>query len=158
MGLEIKVDSHIDDIKNALDEAIETALEAIGQQAVTHAKQYISSDPVRVDTGLLRNSITFALAGKGANDSEYRPDFVRYKTKTGKTVKRTKKLKAHTYKGKAPENGKGEHAVYIGSNVEYAIYVHEGTSKMSANRFLKNAVMNHRDEYKAIAEQELKKG
>ena len=29
---------------------------------------------------------------------------------------------------------------YIGTNVEYGIYVHEGTVKMQANRFLKNAV------------------
>ena len=158
MGVELVADVHIDEIKKALDEAIETALEAIGQQAVTHAKQYISSDPVRVDTGLLRNSITFALAGKGAHDAEYRPDFVRYKTKSGKTVKRTKKLKAHTYKGQAPENGKGEHAVYIGTNVEYAFWVHEGTEKMTPNRFLKKAAENHKDEYKAIVEQELKKG
>lgn len=32
-----------------------------------------------------------------------------------------------------------EDAVYVGTNVEYALYVHEGTSKMAPNRFLKNA-------------------
>lgn len=33
-----------------------------------------------------------------------------------------------------------EGAVYIGTNVEYAPYVHEGTVKMAANRFLRNAI------------------
>ena len=49
-------------------------------------------------------------------------------------------------------------AVYIGTDVEYAIYVHEGTRKMAPNRFLKNAVVKNKEEYKAIAEQYLKDG
>lgn len=40
--------------------------------------------------------------------------------------------------------------VYIGTNVEYAIYVHEGTSKMAPNRFLRNAAVNYKDAYQAI--------
>lgn len=32
-----------------------------------------------------------------------------------------------------------EDAVYVGTNVEYAVYVHEGTVRMAPNRFLKNA-------------------
>lgn len=41
-----------------------------------------------------------------------------------------------------------EQAVYIGTNVEYAIYVHEGTSRMEANRFLKNAVDRNQEQIK----------
>jgi phage gpG-like protein len=40
----------------------------------------------------------------------------------------------------------------IGTNVEYAPYVHEGTQRMVPNRFLKNAAEKHKDEYKAIIE------
>lgn len=39
-----------------------------------------------------------------------------------------------------------EKAVYIGTNVEYGIYVHEGTSKMAPNRFLKNAVDRNKEQ------------
>lgn len=39
---------------------------------------------------------------------------------------------------------------YIGTNVEYGIYVHEGTVKMKPNRFLKNAVQKNKDEYVAM--------
>lgn len=49
-------------------------------------------------------------------------------------------------------------STYVGTNVEYAIYVHEGTRKMAPNAFLRNAVMKNRDEYKAIAESYLKNG
>lgn len=39
-----------------------------------------------------------------------------------------------------------EQAVYVGTNVEYALYVHEGTSKMAPNRFLKNAVERNKEQ------------
>lgn len=39
-----------------------------------------------------------------------------------------------------------EQAVYVGTSVEYAIYVHEGTVNMEANRFLKNAVERNHDQ------------
>lgn len=113
MGIQIKLTSHISEVKNATDEAITRALEAIGIQCSSHAKEELTNDPVRVDTGRLRNSITSTVQGNAA---------------------------------------------YVGTNVEYAIYVHEGTRKMRPNRFLKNAVVKNKDEYKAIAEAELKKG
>ncbi len=49
----------------------------------------------------------------------------------------------------------GEYA-YIGTNVEYAPYVEMGTVKMPARPFLRNAVENHKEEYKAIIENGLK--
>ena len=39
-----------------------------------------------------------------------------------------------------------EKAVYIGTNVEYALYVHEGTSRMEPNRYLRNAVDRNKDQ------------
>lgn len=46
--------------------------------------------------------------------------------------------------------------VSIGTNVEYAMYVHDGTSKMAPNRFLRNGLMNNVDEYKEDVEKCLK--
>ena len=51
--------------------------------------------------------------------------------------------------------GKGKAAVYVGTNVNYAIYVHEGTDKMAANRFIKNAVENNSAELIEIIRQHL---
>ena len=49
-------------------------------------------------------------------------------------------------------------AVAIGTNVEYAVYQEFGTSRMKRWKgpYLKPAVMEHLDEYKAIAESALK--
>lgn len=49
----------------------------------------------------------------------------------------------------------GEYA-YIGTNVEYAPYVEVGTSRMEERPFLRNAVLNHQDEYRQIFEDGLK--
>lgn len=44
-----------------------------------------------------------------------------------------------------------EKEVQIGTNVEYAIYVHEGTSRgMTPNRFLKNGMEMNIDEFREI--------
>lgn len=46
---------------------------------------------------------------------------------------------------------------YIGTNVEYAPYVELGTSKHPEERpFLRNAVLNHQNEYRQIFEEGLK--
>ena len=145
MNLEFNITDNSPLILAALPEAIEKALEAIGLQAEGHAKVKLSNKPKRIDTGLLRNSITHAVSGKPPAIGTYAAD----ESKPGRQ-------NAGWYDGQAPEEADGQKAVWIGTNVEYATYVHDGTSKMAPNRFIRNAVTNHRDEYKAIAEQMLK--
>lgn len=48
-----------------------------------------------------------------------------------------------------------EKAVYIGTDVEYAPYVHDGTSKMQPNKFLRRAVETNADQIKAYIKNEL---
>lgn len=137
----------------ATDEQIIKALIAIGAKVETHAK----ADYVPVDTGRLKNSITFALAGRTAMIATYNPDITRYKTKTGKTAIRTRRLKTYSYKGKAPADPGGKpRSVYVGSNVEYAEIVENGTSGRAGKHYLRNAVVNHMEEYKNLAERALK--
>ena len=123
--------------KNA---AVEAALEAMGFQAETHAKQNITSAG-RVDTSAMRNSVNHSVAAD-------------------------------------------EEVVYVGTNIEYAIYHEYGTGihaeggrgrqtpwtykdkkgqwhrtkGMKAIHFLRNAVQDHIDEYKRIAEKYLSRG
>lgn len=92
-------------IQEALGDAILAALSEIGMDCEAYAKKACP-----VDTGRLRNSITWAL------DSS-------------------------------------EDTVYVGTNVEYAYYVHEGlgTNKKKGPRpYLKNAAANHKQHYQDI--------
>ena len=50
----------------------------------------------------------------------------------------------------------GESAVYVGTNVEYAIYNEVGTTKMAPIHFLKNSISEHIPQYKGIIEETLK--
>lgn len=143
MGISADIDSHVEEFKKALAEAEERAMEAIGQQCVSHAIQELQMSPSRIDTGLLKNSITYALGGEAPAIMQYTAD-----VGDGRGF----------YSGNAPSDKKNEQSVYIGTNVEYAIYVHEGTRRMTPNRFLRNAVENNGDEYKEIFKQELEKG
>lgn len=54
------------------------------------------------------------------------------------------------------EGGGDDPSVTVGTNVEYAIYVHDGTMKMTPNRFLTNALNNNREKIKRYVENALK--
>ena len=49
-------------------------------------------------------------------------------------------------------------SAYVGTNVEYAPYVELGTSRQRPKPYLKPAIMNHIEEYKAIVQKELSRG
>ena len=122
---------------DALDKAIENGLEAIGMTAEGHAKRKITDYPA-VDTGRLRNSITYAISGEKPQNSTYKDD-------SGNT---------YEYSGTAPDDN--DPSVYIGTNVKYGAYVEIGTSRMGARPFLKPASSEHSDEYERIMEAALK--
>ena len=47
-------------------------------------------------------------------------------------------------------------SAYIGTNVEYAIYVEFGTKRMAPNHFLKSAAADHTERYMTIFKNQLK--
>ena len=129
--MNIDLHDHSDEVLAALQEAAERALEKCGLVAEGYAKRLAP-----VDTGNLRNSITHTV------DTD-------------------------------------EHAVYIGTNSEYGAYVELGTGKYypggrptpwkyqdangnwhwtagnKAQPYLKPAVADHANQYRAIIEDEL---
>lgn len=138
----IKLKDNSPEVIKALNDSIEAALTKVGMDAEKYAKKELSGlyeAPKRVDTGLLRNSVTWAISGGSPNIQSYKAD---------------KGEKSGTYTGNAPNDG--VKAVYLGTNVEYAIPVHEGTPRMTANRFIRNAVEKHIDEYKKTIEDVMK--
>lgn len=49
-----------------------------------------------------------------------------------------------------------EQTVYIGTNVEYAVYVEMGTKNTKSQPYLRPAVTEHKDTYRAIVKRNLK--
>jgi HK97 gp10 family phage protein len=129
-----RIVDHSQEIINATDEAIYNALYIIGAKAADYA-----AGKAPVDTGLLKNSMTFAMSGE-------EPILKKYSSDDGK--------KEGEYSGAVPKDEMM--AVYVGTNVEYAPYVEYGTVKQKAKPFLKPAIESHLDEYKHILEEELK--
>ncbi len=115
-------------------------LEAIGLAAEGNAKRWLTYQEA-VDTGRLRNSITYALAGKEAH------------IKTYKAKKGGKGRETYHYDGVA-EGEKGS-AVYIGTNVEYAPYVELGTVNMDPRPFLRPAAEEHAEQYERLMRKSL---
>lgn len=101
-----RIESHLPEVQDAVEDAITKALEEIGLTAEGYAKKKCP-----VDTGRLRNSIS------------------------------------HT---------STEDTAYVGTNVEYAVYVEMGTVNTKSQPYLKPAVIEHASTYKAIAERNLK--
>lgn len=109
------------------EEAVERGLAAIGMRAVTYTHRPKERGGTPVDTGRLRNSIAWATASQGGGGTD------------------------------APSGGGADdHAVIIGTNVEYGKFVEEGTSKRKPAHMLRNALTDGADEYARIMEAALK--
>lgn len=134
-----------------LSDRIDKALEAVGIHLEGEAKEELNNSPRRIDTGLLRNSITHAISSEPPAKKNYHGDNPsRYARNAGQGIP------SGSYSGNAPNDPEHKKAVYIGTNVEYAIYVHEGTSRMTPNRFLKNAAERNQKQIRDYIEKIIK--
>lgn len=71
-NVDIQFTDNTGEILNALDTNLDKTLEMLGLQAAGYAQLELESDPARVDTGLLRNSITYAIAGEAPAKTTYK--------------------------------------------------------------------------------------
>lgn len=140
--MQVKVTDNSKIFKAAKDRAVEAALAAIGEEAAGNAMEELTNQDA-VDTGRLRNSITYATAQhtEGKSFSWHKGDKSGAPAGSGTTTPKA-----------TPEKG----TVYIGTNVEYAKYIEAGTSRSAGRPFLKPAATGHREKYKKIAENILK--
>ena len=130
------------EILTELEKAVKKALTDVGIEAVDNIT---SRGDFPADTGLLKNSITFAVSGENPLISEY---------KANRKRKGEDTIRTGAYQGTAPK-GKNE-AVYIGTNVEYAKYVQYGTSKMVARDFMYAPIRANFERYKQLIEENIK--
>lgn len=145
MSNDVKITDNTDELLAGLLLKEEKALVTVGMEAEGDAKIEIESSPRRVDTGRLRNSITWAIKSKhsdpqyigGDGADEVDPD-----------------------SGVREDQVPDDKSVIIGTNVEYAAKIHEGDAKegLDPNRFLRNAVENNAQKYREIIDDTLKEG
>lgn len=157
IDIEIVTDN-TEEVKARILEAADRVLEAIGMHLEGEAKEELSNAPKRIDTGLLRNSITYAISGQPAKISSYSgssthgdTDSTRRRNLVGKPASPPHE---GTYAGTAPNDPPGKKAVYVGSNLEYAVYIHEGVRNVTPNRFLKNAFERNKEQIKRYLQDE----
>lgn len=161
----IEVIDHTQECIDAKNEAIERALEAIGMQAESHAKNNLTASG-HIDTGLLRNSIAHAVSGEiptANGQSSYQADralskYDNFNTNVKYDDKGNPIAKSGQYDMPVPDAAPVEKAVYIGSNVHYAPYIEWGTDRIAPTHFIKNAITEHSTEYAEIAKKFLTGG
>lgn len=132
ISINIQLTDNSREVLAAVPKAIARALWACGSQAADDA-----AGRAPVDTGLLKNSITFAVGGGQANKTAYHAD---KPDKSGVT-------RSGRYSGSVPAGN----YVLIGSNVEYAASQELGNSRgIRPKHFLKDAVANGKGRIKEL--------
>lgn len=141
----ITITDNSDVFLRAMDERGEELLEAFGIEGVKNTVMNITGSG-HVDTGLLRNSFTYALSGQPAAISSYEGD-------SKSQYRPNAPIPSGTYSGNAPD---GQKAVYIGTNIDYAIPQEEGYHRpdgafVAGTHALQNGVEALRAKGKALA-------
>ena len=140
-----EVVSHKAEVGRQIMSKLKQAATMIGGTVEGHAKERCP-----VDTGLLRNSITYAIGGQPVNTPEY---------KSNDVDKNKNKIEVQTgaYTAQAPADEDGQITVYVGTNVHYAPHQELGapTINLPARPFLRPAFENHKDEIEQILKKTL---
>ncbi len=139
---EVQLVSNITYVRKATERAMKKAARMIGGTVAGHA---VEACPV--DTGLLRNSITFALGGEPPEITSYQSNDT---DKNGKQIERTE----GQYTENAPKDDDNEVTVYVGTNVQYAPYQELGAPSINLDPhpFLRPAMENYTEEIEQIIE------
>lgn len=128
MNVNIRLENNSEIILDALEDATERALYAIGIKAVEGSVDAISGRydiKPAVDTGRLRASISFITPTQKGGSGQPKP--------------------ANAQAGDELTGTSEKNTVVVGSNVEYAEKVHNGDSKMAARPFLREGIDKTKD-------------
>lgn len=129
--VDFEIEDHTEEVLDGIEQAKVRALEKIGLVAEGYAKRLCT-----VDTGRLRNSITHATTtylGAGTYQDN----------------------KGNTFNDATARGTPEKDTVYIGTNVDYAVYVEMGTVNTPAQPYLKPAAADHMEKYRSILKSEL---
>lgn len=109
--IEVKLVDNSGIIRKAFKKREDAILDALGVQGSDNVFRKITAAGA-VDTGLMRNSVTWAVSGGNAAKESYRGD-------KKSQYRPNDPIPEGKYSGTVPDAPSGQKAVYIGSNVEY---------------------------------------
>lgn len=135
--MEVIINDNTSQVLGELESKIQAALEACGNQAVSHAKQNITAAS-RVDTGAMRNSMSHLVQDDICYVGTNQEYAIYHEFGTG----------IYTEGG----GGRKTPWKFQDSSGEW-----HWTRGIKPIHFLKNAIQDHVDEYKSIIENELEK-
>lgn len=138
ISMNVNISSNTNTLKKDVEEKIQKALKAIGLQAETHAKENCP-----VDTGRLRNSITFATVS-------YQSPANTNKHPNGQADAEPSDYRLQG----TPE----KHEVVVGTNVEYApdVEYRDIAHRTGKAHFLRDSMDKHKKEFKDIIDAAMK--
>lgn len=152
--MKVRIEDHTAEVMERITERINLALDLAGEVIEGYAKEECP-----VDTGLLRNSITHVVGGQAASVT-YHASYGSNRSSSGKRYGAGSKNAGSVGFGafQGTVGNKSEHAVYVGSNVEYAPVVefrdmHHTTGQA---HFLRDGGVNHIDEIRDVMQKTLK--
>jgi hypothetical protein len=122
----VTLKSNKKEVLQAAQESIDRGLMACGMEAVTLTHRDKDNNGTPVDTGRLRNSIAWAVADKSGGGGD------------------------GTGGESDPMATPQKSTLVIGTNVEYAKYIEEGTYNRKAYHMLRNALADGADRYEKI--------
>lgn len=134
MGIDVTVTDNSKQVLSEFDKKLDMGLNAIGVSAERYAKKQCP-----VDTGRLRNSITYATRSYSGR---------------GKYLDNMQNIYNDASAKGTPEKG----VVYIGTNVEYApaVEYRDVQHHTGQAHFLKDSATQHGEEYKSLLESAMK--
>lgn len=133
-------EDNTDEVLRVLAEKIDAAMEAVGNQAVSHAKQNLTAAS-RVDTGALRNSISHVSYGEETEGECYVGTNQEYA------------IYHEVGTGIYAEGGNGRKTPWAFQDSKGEWHRTRGVSPV---HYIKNAMADHVEEYKGIIEKVLK--
>lgn len=142
-SIQLRIDDHSADFLKEVNRKSKLVLAEMGEIIEKHAK-----GDCPVDTGNLRNSLTYALGGEAPKITHYSGERPPRNNPNGP-------IPSGTYSGNAPSDPSPDKmSVYIGTNVYYAVYVElieYYRHYVGKAHFLRDAATSHKDEMREKA-------
>lgn len=136
INVTVKVDTHVKEALSEFDKRTDQALLAIGTQSVKGVVEYMSIPDFTgrdiVDTGRLQASISFLTPTKESGFVE--------------------KPVAESSADDVVKGRSDPLSVIVGSNVNYAEWVNNGTSKQPARHFIENGIERERNNMQELVD------